>query len=539
RPRYRIAMKVAVIGAGASGLSTIKSCLDEGLEVECFEQGHGVGGLWRYSDSEGHSSVYASTVINTSKELSCFSDFPIPKDFAPFLPHYKLLQYYELYSQQFGLSKYVHFECKVVSVRRQKQDELDTSKWEVMYQCNGALNGEHCRVFDAVFVCTGHLWQPRFVDYPGLSQFKGRILHSHSYKNQKDFENKTVLVIGLGNSAADIAVDLSRSAKQVYISTRSGALLNSRLVAGIPFDCLLYSRAFNSMPGWLGQLLINRFVLHQLNYQHYGLHITGDKSKAPIVTNDELIIRISTGTVRVKTEIAHFDERSAVFVDHSEIRDLDVVLLCTGYTIGFEFLDKEIISPPLNNDLGLYKYVFPPRHSPPTLAFIGFVTIKGSMNPTVEMQARWAIRVVKGTIQLPSQEEMMNDINQGRQQLLKGVHDRPQNTLLANGITYNDSLADQIGCRPKILRMIFKDPVLALHCFFGPCHPAQYRLRGPGMWPGARQAIMNSYLNRVYSTMTRTVPPCQAKRDGLNYCIYRIVISLFVLFVMLSWLLLT
>ena len=125
------------------------------------------------------------------------------------------------------------------------------------------------------------------------------------------------LIPGLGNSAADIAVDLSRSAKQVYISTRSGALLNSRLVAGIPFDCLLYSRAFNSMPGWLGQLLINRFVLHQLNYQHYGLHITGDKSKAPIVTNDELIIRISTGTVRVKTEIAHFDERSAVFVDHS------------------------------------------------------------------------------------------------------------------------------------------------------------------------------------------------------------------------------
>jgi dimethylaniline monooxygenase (N-oxide forming) len=77
----------------------------------------------------------------------------------------------------------------------------------------------------------------------------------------------------------------------------------------------------------------------------------------------------------------------------------------------------------------------------------------------------------------------------------------------ANVISYNDSLSQQIGCMPNILRILFSDPVLALQCFFGPVHPAQYRLCGPGKWTGARKAIMEVYSNLVYPTMTRTVAP--------------------------------
>jgi dimethylaniline monooxygenase (N-oxide forming) len=190
-------MKVAVIGAGASGLSTIKCCLDEGLEVECFEQGQDIGGLWRYSEHEGHSSVYESTIINTSKELTCFSDFPMPKEFAPFLPHHMMLRYYVLYVARFGLCNYIRFNCKVVSVQRSKDHET-TSKWVVIYQqeYDGSVTKEKRCEFDAVFVCTGHLWKPRLPSYPGIGDFKGLILHSHSYKNPKGFENKTVLIIG-------------------------------------------------------------------------------------------------------------------------------------------------------------------------------------------------------------------------------------------------------------------------------------------------------------------------------------------------------
>lgn len=190
-------MKVLVIGAGASGLSSIKCCVDEGLEVECFEQDRDIGGLWRYSEKEGHSSIYECTVINTSKEMSCFSDFPMPKEFAPFLPHYMMLRYYELYVERFGLRKYIRFNCKVIDVRKTKDHDM-TGKWEVICQRlnDDGASIEEKSVFDGVIVCSGHLCQPRMPTFPGTDSFKGRILHSHSYKNSKGFEGKTILLVG-------------------------------------------------------------------------------------------------------------------------------------------------------------------------------------------------------------------------------------------------------------------------------------------------------------------------------------------------------
>ena len=79
--------EVAIIGAGASGLAAIKCCLDEGLRPVCFERTKHIGGLWHYTDQpiEGQACVMKSTVINTSKEMMSYSDFPIPADFANFM----------------------------------------------------------------------------------------------------------------------------------------------------------------------------------------------------------------------------------------------------------------------------------------------------------------------------------------------------------------------------------------------------------------------------------------------------------------------
>ena len=82
-------VRVAIIGAGASGLAAIKCCLDEGLSPVCFERSAHIGGLWQYSDQPvmGQTSVMKSTVINTSKELLSFSDFPMPAHFPNFMHH--------------------------------------------------------------------------------------------------------------------------------------------------------------------------------------------------------------------------------------------------------------------------------------------------------------------------------------------------------------------------------------------------------------------------------------------------------------------
>ncbi|XP_030228453.1 dimethylaniline monooxygenase [N-oxide-forming] 5 isoform X8 [Gadus morhua] len=105
--------RVLVIGAGASGLVCIKTCLDEGLEPVCFESSDDIGGLWRFEESQSESertSIYRSLVTNTSKEMMCFSDFPMPADYPNYLHNAQLLQYYRLYADHFGLRRHIRFQ---------------------------------------------------------------------------------------------------------------------------------------------------------------------------------------------------------------------------------------------------------------------------------------------------------------------------------------------------------------------------------------------------------------------------------------------
>lgn len=94
--------RVAIIGAGCSGLAAIKSCLDEDLTPVCFESAADLGGLWLFTDdvTDRRGCVMSSTVINTSKEMMSFSDFPAPRQFPNFMPHKKVLEYFRLYAEK-------------------------------------------------------------------------------------------------------------------------------------------------------------------------------------------------------------------------------------------------------------------------------------------------------------------------------------------------------------------------------------------------------------------------------------------------------
>ena len=192
-------MKVAIIGAGSSGLTCIKSCNDEGLEPVCFEEEDKIGGLWRFTEEERHSSVYRSTVINTSKEMMCFSDFPIPKDFPPFMHNSKIMEYFHMYAKAFDLYKFIRFTTKVVDIRK-TADFDDSGKWEVLFrELNGAdPEAVKVEVYDAVMSCVGHHSEPSWPtpSFPGQDEFEGLKMHSHSYKDFKPFENKKVLIVG-------------------------------------------------------------------------------------------------------------------------------------------------------------------------------------------------------------------------------------------------------------------------------------------------------------------------------------------------------
>ena len=207
--------KVAVIGAGASGLTAIKCSLDEGLEPVCLERTSNIGGLWRYTENvqDGQGSVMKSTVINTSKEMMSWSDFPVPAEYANFMHHTQVLKYFKMYSEQFGLEKHIRFNTEVLKVR-QTEKFATTGQWEIEIKdkSEGEVTSE---VFDGVLVCTGHHAEKKMPKLPGQDLFKGEILHSQDLRNNLRYKDKRVVVLGIGNSGVDAAVDLSKACSQV------------------------------------------------------------------------------------------------------------------------------------------------------------------------------------------------------------------------------------------------------------------------------------------------------------------------------------
>ena len=194
---------VAIIGAGASGLAAIKCCLEVGLEPTAFELNPWLGGAWKYTDlaeeTERRSCVAYSTITNTCKHMSCYSDFPMPKEWPNYLSQQKYLEYFQLYAKQFGLEEKIRFESKVTAVEP-CPDFTQSVRWRVHFW-DKKINEERIQEFDFVMVCTGVNWDPRVPHIPGMEGFAGDVIHSREYRTWKKFEGKRVTVVGLGNSA--------------------------------------------------------------------------------------------------------------------------------------------------------------------------------------------------------------------------------------------------------------------------------------------------------------------------------------------------
>ncbi|KAJ8039504.1 Dimethylaniline monooxygenase [N-oxide-forming] 1 [Holothuria leucospilota] len=138
----------------------------------------------------------------------------------------------------------------------------------------------------------------------------------------------------------------------------------------------------------------------------------------------------------------------------------------------------------------LYKYVFPARLPHATLACIGLIPPASGLIPIAEQQSRWSLRVFKGYITLPSKTKMLEDIFQKDKEQVERYGSGRR---LIPGVVLSDELAEEMGCYPSLKRLFLTDPKLAIKVFFGPITPFTYRLFGPHSWPGARDAVMNSW----------------------------------------------
>ena len=163
-----------------------------------------------------------------------------------------------------------------------------------------------------------------------------------------------------------------------------------------------------------------------------------------LTPGSEIIQRIASGVIVAKPGIERLEERQVVFTDGSRSRT-DVLVLATGYNMGFPFLEGAFANPP-GNVVNLYKHVFHPDQ--PGLAFLGLCIVAGSVIPVIELQARWAARVLAGRVALPAREQMREEIRVRRSRA-QAIGAHPMRVQL---LEYMDVLAAEIGAKPKLAR---------------------------------------------------------------------------------------
>ncbi|XP_052056563.1 flavin-containing monooxygenase 5-like [Apodemus sylvaticus] len=510
--------RIAVIGAGTSGLGAIKCCLDEDLEPTCFERSDDIGGLWKFqkNPSEKMPSIYRSVTINTSKEMMCFSDFPVPDHFPNYMHNCKLMDYFRMYAERFNLLDYIRFKTTVRSVRK-RPDFVEHGQWDVVVETDGK---QESLVFDGILVCSGHHTDPHLPlkSFPGIEKFEGHYFHSREYKNPEEYVGKRIIVVGIGNSGVDIAVELSCVAKQVFLSTRRGAWILHRVWNnGYPMDSSFFTRFHSFLQKILTTEAVNKYLEKTLNsrfnHAHYGLQPQHRPLSQHPTISDNLPNHIISGKVQVKPNVKEFTGTDVVFDDGTVEENIDVVIFATGYSFSFPFLEDLIAV--TDNEVSLYKLMFPLDLEKPTLAVIGLIQPLGIILPIAELQSRWAVRVLKGLSKLPSVKAMKEEVEQRKKAMEKRYVKTARHTIQVDHIEYMDEIASLAGVKPNLLLLFLSDPTLAMEVFFGPCTPYQYRLQGPGKWDGARKAIMTQRERIIKPLKTRITSEKSHSAPGL------------------------
>jgi dimethylaniline monooxygenase (N-oxide forming) len=398
-------MSVAVIGAGSSGLPVAKALRDRGLPFVVYEKSDRVGGNWVFGNKNAMSAAYRSLHINTSRDRMQYADYPMPRDYPDFPHHTLIAKYFDDYTDRFGLRGEIRFETGVARVDR----AAGGRGWWITTDA-----GDRIR-HDAVAIASGHHWDPRWPDPPPPGRFDGIVLHSHAYVDPSEpheLRGKRVVVVGMGNSAMDIACELSREgvAARVVLVARRGAHVIPHYWFGKPLDQLLHLPAWTPWPvkRWIAGL---SYRIAVGDVTRYGLPAPDHRlGEAHPTISSELLPRLGRGDLIVKPAIAALDRDRVRFVDGS-IEAADAIVYCTGYHVSFPFLDPSIAAAP-DNDLPLFFRVFKPGID--DLFFVGLLQPLGAVMPLAEAQGKWIAEYVAGDYALPDDDAMRRAIARDR-----------------------------------------------------------------------------------------------------------------------------
>jgi dimethylaniline monooxygenase (N-oxide forming) len=376
---------LAVIGAGASGLSAIKNAIDYGCDVTAFEQSNLVGGLWNYTDCtdkdeygiDVHSSMYKNLMTNLPIEVMCYPNEPFNERNESFVSSDVVLNYYQSYTLKYNLHRYISFLHQVIRVR-----PLDDNKWEVIVR---DLQSDEFKTlnFDAIFICTGSYHTSYTPKFNGHDKFKGKQMHSHTYRCPNIFTNEKVLIVGGNNSAVDLVIDCSNVSK---------------------------------VPTLWSHHIQRKLDLSQFESQ-----------------------------VIEKPDILELKENGVKFVDES-FEECSLIVYATGYLYSYPFLtvDSGITAGDYVRPLWMHCLSI----NTPTLAFIGLPNLV-CPNQMFQLQVQFCLTFITGRRPLPSKEEMLREYEDDmRERWRKGLSSRkghfmgPDSSVQQN---YYRSLSEKAG----------------------------------------------------------------------------------------------
>ena len=482
--------RVAIIGAGASGLATARVLLAQGLDCTLFERRPTLGGVW--------ADGYLNFGVQVQRELYEFPDWSLPADVANFTPGPVFQEYLSGYARHFGVLPHIRFGCPVLRLNERAGPD---SGWRVTYRDQ---SGEKAEDFDLAVVSIGlYSEMPNIPLFDGRDQFKGEVIHVSALKSLDQLTGKRVVVVGYGKSATDAAVESAAVAIKTDIVFRHAHWPVPRNLLGIlPFKWGMLNRLTStlipmylhptSLERWvhtLGRPLIWfwwRLVELLLRFQcrlgsKFGTRVDlmpdepveiGSFGEPTMLPRPQFFRLIRKGAIQPRRSGVRGFGSSEVILDSGDRIAADLVVLATGWKTDYAFLANLVRARLQIGADGLYLYRHIVHPDLPKLAFIGNASTISSVL-TYSLQARWLGNLIAGKFSLPNQKAMREEIDSLREWKRRWMPPSEQRgaRLILHMLHYHDELVRDIGA--SVLRKTgFFAPLKEL---LAPYEPRNYR----------------------------------------------------------------
>ncbi|MFF3289190.1 flavin-containing monooxygenase [Streptomyces sp. NPDC003023] len=312
---------VYVVGGGPGGLAAAAALRERGVRAVVLERSESVGASWRRHYDRLH--------LHTTRRLSALPGLPMPRSFGRWVSRDDVVRYLEKYAE--------HHELEIVTGVEVYRIEPADGDWLLHATGGRRLTGR------AVVVATGHNHTPRLPDWPGHDTYRGELLHASEYRSPAPYAGKDVLVVGVGNTGAEIAVDLVEGgAARVRLAIRTVPHIVRRSTAGWPAQRtgILVRRLPVRLVDRAGDLMcriaVPDLTEHGLPRPDTGLYSRVKEGAVP-VQDVGLIEAVRSGRVEPVAALESFDDDLAVLADGTRISP-DTVIAATGYRRALEDL---------------------------------------------------------------------------------------------------------------------------------------------------------------------------------------------------------